>query len=138
MDGDPGVVPDRGDQLVMPDVDGHDVVRAAAQQHVGESAGGGTGVEAPLAGDLDGGKGVQRSGELVPGAADVVVFAGGRYLEACVVADLEGGLGQHFPVGADFAFGDEAGGMGAGPRQPAADEGLVKPAHSRRLPVRCW
>ena len=71
-----------------------------------------------------------------PGTADVVVLDRGGYVEVGVVPDLKGSLGQHFPVGADFAFGDEACGMGAGPRQPAADEGLVKPAHAWHPPLR--
>ena len=82
MDGNAGVVPDLRDQLAVPDVDGHHVGRAAAQQDLGESAGGGPGVQAPLALDRDGGKGVQRAGQLVSGAADVVVLVGGCDVEA--------------------------------------------------------
>ena len=89
MDGNAGVVPDFRDQLAMPDVYGHHVGRAAPKQHVREPAGRGTGVEASFAGDVDGGKGVQRAGQLVPGTADVVVLGGGRDVQRGVVRDLQ-------------------------------------------------
>ncbi len=135
VDRDPRVVPDLRHQLVMPDVDGHHVSCAAPQQHLGEAAGGGAGVEAAFAGDLDGGKGVQRARELVGRPTDVVILARGRDVEDHAVLYLQGGLGQHFATGADLALADQARSVGAGPRQTAADEGLIKPGHGRGSPA---
>ena len=59
-------------QLVVSDVDGHHAVRAAAQQDVGKSSGGGAGVEAAQPLGLHLREGVEGSGQLVAGAAHVV------------------------------------------------------------------
>ena len=94
MHGNPGVIPDLRHQLVVPDVDGHHVGSTAPKQHIREPAGGGAGVEAPFACDVDGGKGIQRAGQLVPGAADVAVLGRGRDVQRGVVRDLQGRLGE--------------------------------------------
>ncbi len=74
----------------MPDVDRHHVRRAAPQQDVGEAAGGRAGVKAAFAADGDGGKGVQRAGQFVPGPADVAVLVGVvRHGQLAVVGHLQ-------------------------------------------------
>ena len=89
MHGNAGVIPDFRHQLAVPNVHGHHVGGSAPKQHIREPAGRGTGVEAPFARDVDGGKGIQRAGQLVPGAADVAVLGGGRDVQRGVVRDLQ-------------------------------------------------
>ena len=124
--GDAGVGAQRPGQLAVADVDGHDVLSTAAQEDVGEAAGRGAGVQA--AASLDAGcqaaaaQRIQRAGELVGTAGDVVVSGGHQDLDGLGRVDLTGGFGDDLAVEGDVTVGDERGGVGAGAGQPAAHE----------------
>ena len=88
----------RPGELSVADVDGDDLTGAGAQQHVGEAAGRGAGVEATLAGHAhavpaeDG----QRARELVTAARDVLLTVGVlAHHDRDVGGDAGGGLGRH-------------------------------------------
>ena len=74
-----------GRELSVPDVDGEHRTGAALEQHLGESAGRGAGVERDAAGGVDGER-VERGDQLVRRAAHVVV--GCRDLERRRLGDL--------------------------------------------------
>src|SRR5690606_20455286 len=93
-------------QLSVPDVHGEDVRGSAAEQHVGEAAGGGTGVQAAPAGDDRRLRAecVERPGEFAGAARDVVAAALRRdHAQRLSGVDLPGGLGCRLPVQQDAA-----------------------------------
>src|SRR5690606_17781561 len=72
---DAGIVPDVGGELVVTDVDGDHTGGAAAQQHVGEPAGGGPGVEAEQTARVQVEQ-LEGAGQLVRGAGGVLDAVG--------------------------------------------------------------
>ena len=123
---DTGVGSQGPGQLAVADVNGYDVLGAVAKEDVGEAARGGARVQAAAA--LDARRQaalpqhVQRAGELVSAAGDVVVSARGVDLDGLGRVDLTGGLSDHRAVESDVATGDERGGVSAGAGQPTAHE----------------
>ena len=109
---DPGVGPERGHELTVPDVDSGHLPGTGPEQHVGEASRGGSGVEAPPPGDDDAGKGRERTVELVTRPADIL-RPGGLHEELLALVDGGGGLEGHLAVTQDAACGDELGGVGA-------------------------
>src|SRR5437764_3427566 len=118
----PFVDAQRPRQLAVADVDGDHLPCAAAEQDVGEAAGGGTRVEAAPALDRDPGERVKSAGQLVTAAGDVT---------GAVWCDLDDQGGTRVDRGGRLAGGppgdpDQAGvhhlgGLLPGPGQPAAD-----------------
>ena len=119
----------------MPDVDSHHVFRAAPEQDLREAAGGGAGVQAALSLRDDLRESVQRPGQFVAGPADVGVLPVVGDVQGCEVVHLGGGFRENGAVRADFAFGNQPRGMGAGSRQSPGDEHLVKPGHPQASPA---
>ena len=125
----------RPGQLAVADVDRDHLGRTVAQQHVGEPAGRGAGVEAAAPGDLEPERAErrQRAGQLVPAAGDVVGPV--RVLEHHE-RDVRGHPGGR--LGGDRTGhlhppgGDQLAGVLTRAGQPAADQLGVEAQASRR------
>ena len=115
------------DELGAPHVDGVDDPRAASEQHVGEAAGRGAGIEAGEAGRVDL-EGVERCLELVARPARPLRLL--EHRDRCVRRHELPGLELPTPVEFHVAGVDERLGLGARPGQAALGQELVE-SHSR-------
>ena len=123
MDRDALVGAQRPRELAVADIDGDDLAGATAQQHVGEAAGGGAGVEAPASAHRDGGERRERAGQFVAapgGVARVVVVR--QHPDRGSGVHSGGGLAGHNAPYLDPPGVDEAAGLLAGAGEAAPDE----------------
>src|SRR5665647_770137 len=131
-DGHAGIGGDDRSDLVVADVDGDDVSGAALEEHLGEAAGRGAGVETPGTRRLQRsgrqrGDGVQRAGKLVRGTGDVL----GRLVrddrERRRLRDGLGGLASDHIADPHPALRHQRGGAAARPSEAATDQLGIQP-----------
>ena len=134
----PRIGPQRPGELAVADVDGDDLAGAAVQQHLGEPAGRGAGVQAAPAVDRDAER-VERADQLVRAARHPGLLVGVLDGQRGGHRDGRRGLGRRHAVDADPAGADQLGGLLPRARQPAPHQLGVNtsaPRHARLSPSR--